>query len=38
MLTIKQMCFCQEYIKNGGNGKEAYLAAFESSNPTTAKV
>ena len=38
MLTIKQMCFCQEYIKNGGNGKEAYLDAFESSNPTTAKV
>lgn len=38
MLTIKQMCFCQEYVKNGGNGKEAYLAAFESNNPTTAKV
>ena len=38
MLTTKQLNFCKEYISNGGNGTRAYLAAYDSDNPTNAKV
>lgn len=32
------MNFCEEYIKNGGNGKQAYLAAYNSNSPTAATI
>lgn len=38
MLTQKQMNFCQEYLKNGGNGTKAYLAAYDSTSPRSAGV
>ena len=38
MLTQKQMNFCQEYIKNGGNATKAYLAAYNSNSPVSAQV
>lgn len=38
MLTQKQMNFCQEYIKNGGHGTNAYLAAYNSNSPTSAQI
>ena len=38
MLTHKQMAFCEEYIKNGGNGTEAYLAAYDSNSRTAANI
>jgi phage terminase small subunit len=38
MLTIKQMRFCEEYIKNGGNGTQAYLAAYDSNSPSSASI
>lgn len=38
MLTNKQMKFCEEYIRNGGNGTQAYLAAYDCNNPNSAKV
>lgn len=38
MLTQKQMNFCQEYIKNGGIGVEAYLAAYDSQSRTSATI
>ena len=37
-LTQKQLNFCQEYIKNGGNGTQAYLAAYDSNSPTAAQI
>lgn len=38
MLTIKQANFCQEYVKNGGNGTQAYLTAYDSNSPTSAQI
>lgn len=38
MLTEKQKRFCEEYIKNGGNGTEAYLAAYDSNSENAASV
>lgn len=38
MLTVKQMNFCDEYIKNGGNGKQAYLTAYNSNSPVSATI
>lgn len=38
MLTIKQANFCEEYIKNGGNGTQAYLTAYDSNSPTSAQI
>lgn len=29
-LTEKQKAFCREYVRNGGNGTEAYLATYDS--------
>lgn len=38
MLTQKMMNFCQEYVKNGGNGTEAYLAAYDSNSRVSANI
>lgn len=38
MLTVKQMAFCEEYIKNGGNGTQAYLTAYDSNSKTVAGI
>ena len=38
MLTVKQMNFCEEYIKNGGNGTQAYLTAYDSNSPVSAQI
>ena len=38
MLTHKQMAFCEEYLKNGGNATQAYLTAYDSESPTSARV
>lgn len=38
MLTQKQLSFCNEYIKNGGNGTKAYLTAYDSHSPNSAAV
>jgi len=38
MLTVKQMNFCDEYIKNGGNGTQAYLTAYNSNSPVSAQI
>lgn len=38
MLTIKQARFCEEYVKNGGNGTQAYLTAYDSNSPTSAQI
>ena len=37
-LTEKQKNFCQEYIKNGGNGTQAYLSAYNSNSPVAAGI
>lgn len=37
-LTIKQRNFCHEYVKNGGNGIEAYLAAYDTESRKAANV
>lgn len=37
-LTIKQQNFCHEYVKNGGNGIEAYLAAYDTNSRKAANV
>lgn len=36
-LTIKQTNFCHEYLKNGGNGTQAYLTVYNSKSDTAAK-
>lgn len=36
-LTIKQSNFCHEYIKNGGNGTQAYLTVYNSKSEAAAK-
>lgn len=38
MLTEKQRNFCKEYIQNGGNGRQAYLAAYDSNSPSSAGI
>lgn len=38
MLTEKQKRFCEEYLKNGGNGTEAYLAAYDGNSENAASV
>lgn len=38
MLTQKQMNFCKEYMENGGNGTQAYLAAYDSNSPKSAQI
>ena len=38
MLTHKQMRFCEEYIKNGGNATQAYLTAYDSESPKSANI
>ena len=36
-LTIKQQNFCHEYVTNGGKGIEAYMSAYDSKSPGSAK-
>lgn len=38
MLTQKQMNFCKAYIENGGNGTQAYLTAYDSNSPHSARI
>jgi len=38
MLTPKQMAFCEEYLKNGGNATQAYLTAYNSNSQTSAQI
>lgn len=38
MLTPKQMAFCDEYLKNGGNGTQAYLTAYDSNSQRAAAI
>ena len=38
MLTPKQMAFCEEYLKNGGNGTQAYLTAYDSNSQRAAAL
>lgn len=37
-ITEKQKNFCQEYIKNGGNGTQAYLSAYNSNSTVAAAI
>ena len=37
-LTEKMKAFCREYIANGGNGVQAYLAAYDSDSKVSANV
>lgn len=37
MLTVKQMRFCEEYLKLG-NATQAYLTAYDSNSPTSAQI
>ena len=37
-LTPKQRAFVKEYIRNGGDGQNAYLASFDTDKKTSAKV
>lgn len=36
MLTEKQKNFCREYFRNGGNGTQAYLFAYDSKSEVAA--
>lgn len=38
MLTVKQMQFCEEYLKNGGNATEAYMTAYDSESKKSAMI
>lgn len=38
MLTKKQLGFCEEYLKNGGNATQAYLTAYDSESTKSAAV
>lgn len=38
MLTQKQLAFCEEYVRNGGNGTKAYLTAYDSESEGSAAV
>ena len=35
-LTEKMKSFCREYMKNGGNGTQAYLVAYDTDNAVVA--
>lgn len=37
-LTEKQKNFCREYVRNNGNGIEAYLFAYDSKSKTSASI
>lgn len=37
-LTEKMKAFCREYVGNGGNGTDAYMAAYDSQSPVSANV
>ena len=37
-LTEKQKNFCREYFSNGGNGTQAYLAAYDSTSEVSAGI
>lgn len=37
-LTEKQKAFAREYYKNGGNGRDAYLFAYDSNSEHSASV
>ena len=37
-LTVKQLNFCDEYIKNGGSGVEAYMTAYNSQSRRSATI
>lgn len=37
-LTEKQKSFCREYVKNGGNGTQAYLTAYDSKSESAASI
>ena len=37
-LTEKQKAFCREYFSNGGNGTQAYLAAYDSNSEQSASI
>lgn len=37
-LTQKMQAFCREYVVNGGNGTDAYMAAYNSNSPTSAAI
>lgn len=38
ILTEKQKRFCQEYVRNFGDGTKAYLSAYDSESETSAKI
>ena len=38
MLTEKQKNFCREYVRNNGNGTQAYLTAYNSKSETSAAI
>lgn len=38
MLTEKQKNFCREYVRNNGNGTQAYLTAYNSKSETSASI
>lgn len=38
MLTEKQKSFCREYVRNSGNGTQAYLSAYDSNSETAASI
>lgn len=38
MLTPKQMAFCDEYLKNGGIGVDAYMTAYDSQSRRSATI
>ena len=37
-LTEKMKSFCREYVSNGGNGTQAYLAAYSGNSETAASL
>lgn len=37
-ITEKQKAFCREYVRNGGNGTQAYLTAYDTESETTASI
>ena len=38
MLTEKQKNFCRAYVRNNGNGTQAYLTAYNSKSETSAAI
>lgn len=37
-LTEKQKAFCREYVRNAGNGTQAYLVAYDSKSESAASI